>query len=187
MSVILSTAHKNANGQPPNGRGNRPIGGCLPWSCAGAVHSVPPDGGSPRIDGRPVAVPNLSGVAQRRQNHPEVQAIRQRCAVCRWLLLGGHRLSRRYGVFADYRKAAVPDTRPGQRLRTPTVPESARLHKRRSHPRNAEEATAGFWSCHPYRAGFLRGSDSGRTCEHRRQSMLCSFNFLFYRSAFRFL
>ena len=47
---------------------------------------------------------------------------------------GGHRLSRRYGVFADYRKTAVSDTRPGQRLRTPTVPESARLHKRRSHP-----------------------------------------------------
>ena len=46
----------------------------------------------------------------------QFKAIRQRCAVCGWLLLGGHRLSRRYGVTADYRKAAVPDTRPGQRL-----------------------------------------------------------------------
>ena len=116
MSVILSAARKNANGQPPNGRGNRPIGGCLPWSCAGAVHSVPPDGGSPRTDGRPVVVPDLSGVAQRRQNYPEVQAIRQRRSVRCWLLLGGHRLPRRYGVTADYRKTAVPDTRPGQRL-----------------------------------------------------------------------
>ena len=43
----------NANGQPPNGRGNRPAGRCLPRSCAGAVHSLPPDGGSPRTDGRP--------------------------------------------------------------------------------------------------------------------------------------
>ena len=29
--------------------------GCLSRSCAGAVHSVPPDGGSPRADGRSVA------------------------------------------------------------------------------------------------------------------------------------
>ena len=27
-----------------------------------------------------------------------------------WFLLGGHRLSRQYGVFTDYCKAAVPDS-----------------------------------------------------------------------------
>ncbi len=67
---------------------------------------------SPRADGRSVDIPDLSGMAQRRQNYPEVQAIRQRRTVCGWLLLGGYRLSRRYGVTADYRKAAVPDTDP---------------------------------------------------------------------------
>ena len=107
---------KNENGQPQNGRRNRPIGGCLPRSRAGAVHVLPSDGGSSRADGRPVAVPNLSGVAQRRQNHPAVQAIRRRRTVRGRLLLGGYRLSRRYGVTADYRQTAVPDTRPGQRL-----------------------------------------------------------------------
>ena len=127
MSVILSTAHKNANGQPPNGRGNRPIGGCLPWSCAGAVHSVPPDGGSPRADGRSVDISDLSGVAQRRQNHPEVQRVRQRRTVCRRFLLGGHRLSRRYGVPAHYPKTTVPNSRPGQRLRTAEISHAAIL------------------------------------------------------------
>ena len=161
MSVILSASRKNANGQPQNGRRNRSVGWCLPRSRAGVVHSVPPDGRSPRADGRSVDIPDLSGVAQRRQNYPAVQRIRKRHSVRGWFLLGGYRLSRQYGVTADYRKAAVPDSRPGQRLRTPTVPESARLHKRQSHPRNAEEAAAGFWSCHSHGTGFLCGSHSG--------------------------
>ena len=59
MSVILSAALKNANGQPQNGRRNRSAGWSLPRSCAGAVHSVPPDGGSPRADGRSMDIPDL--------------------------------------------------------------------------------------------------------------------------------
>ena len=73
MSVILSTARKNENGQPQNGRRNRPIGGCLPRSRAGAVHVLPPDGRSPRADRRSVAIPDLSGMAQRRQGDSTIQ------------------------------------------------------------------------------------------------------------------
>ena len=108
----------------------------------------------------------LTDVAQRRQGDSTIQRIRQRHSVRSRFLLGGHRLSRRYGVTADYRQTAVPNSRPGQRLRTPSIPKSARLYKRRNHPRNAEEAATGLWPCHPYRAGLLCGRYSGRTCGH---------------------
>ena len=49
----------------------------------------------PSIDHR---LPDLSGVAQRRQNYPEVQAIRQWCIVRCWLLLGGY-CSQRFRSF----------------------------------------------------------------------------------------
>ena len=116
MSVVLSASRKNANGQPQNGRRNRSAGWRLSRSRAGAVYILPPNGRGPRADGRSVAIPDLSGVAQRRQGDSTIQRIRQRRSVRSRFLLGGYRLSRRYGVTADYRKAAVPDTGPGQRL-----------------------------------------------------------------------
>jgi len=161
MSVVLSAARKNANGQPQNGRRNRSAGWCLSRSRAGAVYVLPPDGRSPRADGRSVAIPDLSGVAQRRQGDSTIQRIRQRRTVCGWLLLGGHRLSWRYGVPAHYPKTTVPNSRPGQRLRTTEISHFAGVHSRRDNPRNAEEASTGFWPCYPYRAGFLCGSHSG--------------------------
>ena len=160
-AVYPCTAGDGCSRKPVPRRPNCAAHCSLPRSRIGVVHILLPDAQCLRRVGRAADVPCVPSRARAESQYPTVQAIRQRRSVRCGLLLGGHRLSRRYGVTADYRKAAVPDSRPGQRLRTPAVPEPARLHKRRNHPRNAEEAAAGFWSCHSHGTGFLCGSHSG--------------------------
>ena len=100
----------------------------------------------------------------------QVQAVRQRRSVCGWLLLGGHRLSRRYGVPADYRQSCRSRF---QTRSATTNAGSTRICSDyiscRDYPRNAEETATGLWTCHPHGAGLLCGRYSGRTCGHRRQ------------------
>ena len=89
MSVVLSASRKNANGQPQNGRGNRSAGWSLSRSRTCFVHILPPNGRGKSADGRPMAVPDLSGVAQRRQGDSTIQRIWQQRSVRSRFLLGG--------------------------------------------------------------------------------------------------
>ncbi len=75
-----------------------------------------------RTDGRPVVVPDLSGVAQRRQIIQKFKQSGNGVLFAAGSCWGGHRLPRRYGVTADYRKTAV------------SIPDPVSDYERRQYP-----------------------------------------------------
>ena len=89
-AVYPCTAGSGCSRKPVPCRQNRAACLDLPRSRAGVVHILPPDAQCLRRAGRTADVPCISSRARAEPQYPAIQAIRQRCAVCGWLLLGGH-------------------------------------------------------------------------------------------------
>ena len=117
------------------------------------------------LDGRSVDISDLIRRGATAAKSSSSSSTGQRCCLPP-VPAGGIDFPRRYGVPADYRccrsryrtRSAITNainTRTCATTQTPKCPRSTKLQL--------------VWPCHPYRAGFLRGGNSGRARGHQRQ------------------